>query len=247
MRRRTTRTTLLPSAAIPCAAASRARVSRHTSCCSRLWPARRLGGCAGFLWSGCGRTMQSTSWTSVRPASASPERRCSPSCCRPRCLCAVSSTPSTLTLTLTLTRNPNPLSAPIDTPLPSHRPNLAHASQSLWQRHRRRGRLRARCRPQGDEITTLKCAAAPIVFAFVSAPLDTPHSHSHPAPMLAVCADNSLGPERGRSPALGQLAQGDADHRLKCAAAPECSLFCQRPLTRLLSHCFPLPLARSLT
>ena len=68
----------------------------HTSCCSRLWPARRLGGCTGFLWSGCGRTMQSTSWTSVRPASASPERRCSPSCCRPRRLCAVSGTPSAL-------------------------------------------------------------------------------------------------------------------------------------------------------
>ena len=46
-----------PSAVRPCAAASRARVSHHTSCCSQLWPARRVGRCAGFPCSGCGRTI----------------------------------------------------------------------------------------------------------------------------------------------------------------------------------------------
>ena len=79
-----------PLAVRPCAAASRARGSRHTSCCSQLWPARCLGRCAGFLCSGCGRTMRSRAWSSTLPASAASQRGCSASCCRLRRLCAVS-------------------------------------------------------------------------------------------------------------------------------------------------------------
>eukprot|EP00964_Phaeocystis_antarctica_P091674 scaffold58844_cov55-Phaeocystis_antarctica.AAC.2 len=64
MRAVTTMTTMPPLAAQPCAAASRARVSRRTSCCSQLWPARLLGRCAGSLCRSCGRTMQSEDWMS---------------------------------------------------------------------------------------------------------------------------------------------------------------------------------------
>ena len=42
------------------------------------------------------------------------------------------------------------LSAPIDTPIPSHRSNLTHALQYRVQQHRRHGRLRACSHPEGD-------------------------------------------------------------------------------------------------
>jgi hypothetical protein len=65
-----------------------------------LLPAQRLGRCAGFPCRSC-NPVQSTNWTSVTTKwkstasvqSASPQRRCSASCCRPRRLCAVLSTP----------------------------------------------------------------------------------------------------------------------------------------------------------
>ena len=54
------RMTMPALAGRPCAAAcTRARVSHLTRCCSQPWPARRLRPCAGFLCSGCGRTMPS--------------------------------------------------------------------------------------------------------------------------------------------------------------------------------------------
>ena len=42
-------------------------------------------------------------------------------------------------------------------------------------------------------ISHLKCAAAPVVFAFVSAPVDTPHHQPH----SSACSlrSNSLGPK----------------------------------------------------
>ena len=105
------------------------------------------------------------------------------------------------------------------TRLVSHCPDLSHALQSLAQRHRRQGRLRARCRPQGDADHHLPVRRRPRVFAFVSAPIDT-HllSHCpHPTPGQSL-------PEQHR--ARGWLrarccSQGDADHQLECAAASE--------------------------
>ena len=54
-------TTTMPRlVAQPCAAASGAREIRHESCFLQLWPARRVGRCAGFLCRSCGMTTQST-------------------------------------------------------------------------------------------------------------------------------------------------------------------------------------------
>ena len=58
------------------------------------------------------------------------------------------------------------------TRLLSHRPNLSHALQSLWQQYRRRGRLCTRCRPQGDADHQPEVRRRPRV-SFLSAPIDT--------------------------------------------------------------------------
>ena len=91
-------------------------------------------------------------------------------------------------------------------------------------------------------LTSLKCAAAPSV-RFVSAPIDTPTlSPPHPAPCFAVSAVNHIGAE-GAS-ALAAILKETQITTLKCAAALECSLLCQRPLTRL-SRTFPAPCSQS--
>ena len=77
-------------------------------------------------------------------------------------------------------------------------------------------------------------------------PLPRLLSHHVPPPPLAhSLAENEIGDE-GAS-ALAAVLKETKITNLKCAAAPECLLSCQRPLTRLLSHTVPiLPLARSL-
>ena len=65
------------------------------------------------------------------------------------------------------------LSAPADTHLPSHCAPT-HPSQYREQPHRSRGRRRARSRPQGDDDLQPQVCRDPIVFAFLSAPIDTP-------------------------------------------------------------------------
>ena len=85
-------------------------------------------------------------------------------------------------------------------------------------------------------ITNLKCAAAPEVFAFVSAPVDTPTLSLFPSySSLAVSETTTSEPRaplrwlpsstRRRSPTSSALPP------------PKCLLSCQRPLTRLLSQC----------
>ena len=82
------------------------------------------------------------------------------------------------------------------------------------------------------------------VFAFVSAPVDTLALLPSPS-SLGSLYGNSIGDE-GASALAAVLKETQITH-LKCAAAPECSLSCQRPLTRLLSHRVPPPpLAHSL-
>ena len=78
-------------------------------------------------------------------------------------------------------------SAPIDTPILSLFPSCP-VSQARGQQYRSRGRLRARCRPQGDEDRRAQVRLAPpeCVFAFMSTPVEhflAPAS----TPVLAVC------------------------------------------------------------
>ena len=63
-------------------------------------------------------------------------------------------------------------SAPGDTHLPSYSAHGTHPSQYRKQLHRIRGRLRARCRPQGDADHQSQVRRRTLVFAFVSEPAD---------------------------------------------------------------------------
>ena len=79
---------------------------------------------------------------------------------------------------------------------------------------------------KGSSVTSLGCAAKPQVFAFVSAPIDTP-------PFLGSLANNQLCgiDSRGRGTytaegitKLCEALKGSAVTSLECAAAPKCSL-----------------------
>ena len=119
------------------------------------------------------------------------------------------------------------VSAPADTHLPSHCAPT-HPLQYPAQRHRRRGRRRARSHPQGDDDLQPRVRRHPIVFAFLSAPLDTP------APTLCIgsLANNSIcgvttdfmGTQQGTYTAEGitklcEGLKGSAVTSLECAAA----------------------------
>ena len=78
-----------------------------------------------------------------------------------------------------------------------------------------------------------------IVFALVSAPIDIV------PPSLGSLANNELcgldHSGRGTYTAEGitklcEALKGSSVTSLECAAAPKCSLLCQRPLTRLTTH-----------
>ena len=56
-------------------------------------------------------------------------------------------------------------------------------------------------------------------------------------PLARSLEGNNIG-DQGAS-ALAAILKETKITELECAAAPECSLSCQRPLTRLLSHRFP--------
>ena len=90
------------------------------------------------------------------------------------------------------------------------------------------------------KIESLGCAAAQ-VFAFVSAPIDTPTLS--PSPILSPdrsLEGNGIGAE-GAS-ALAAILNETKITVLKCIPFSNptwCSLSCQRPLTRLLSHRIP--------
>ena len=68
----------------------------------------------------------------------------------------------------------------------------------------------------------------------MSAPIDTPTlSPPQPHPCRSI-SNNEIGAE-GAS-ALAAILKETQIQELECAATPERSLFCQRPLTNLLSH-----------
>ena len=69
------------------------------------------------------------------------------------------------------------------------------------------------------------------MFAFVSAPVDTPTLSPSPIlPLARSLRGNQIGAQ-GATALAAVLKETQITH-LKCAAAPECLLSCQRPLTR---------------
>ena len=78
----------------------------------------------------------------------------------------------------------------------------------------------------------------PQVFAFLSAPIDTPPSHGSLA-RNQLCGLDRYGCGNYTAEGITKLCEalkGSAVTALKCAAAQECSLPCQRPLTLLHSR-----------
>jgi hypothetical protein len=91
--------------------------------------------------------------------------------------------------------------------------------------------------PSAAALTSLKCACRPKVFAFLSAPIDTatPHLCSLAKNQLCGCDQRGYGTYTSEGiTKLCEALKGSSVTSLKCAAAPECSLSCQRPLTLLL-------------
>ena len=86
--------------------------------------------------------------------------------------------------------------------------------------------------PSAAALTSLKCAPAR-VFAFVSAPIDTPTLSPFPTlPLARSLGGNDIG-KKGVT-ALAAILKETEITELECAAAPECLaclLSCQRPLT----------------
>ena len=81
------------------------------------------------------------------------------------------------------------------TRLLSHRSHPAPRLQYWGQRHRSRGRLRARRHPQGDADHSALVRRRPRVFALVSAPIDTPTlSPPQPHPCRSI-SNNEIGAE----------------------------------------------------
>ena len=132
------------------------------------------------------------------------------------------------------------LSAPIDTHLLSHCPRPT-PWQYLLERHRARGRLRARCCSQGDADHQSQVRRRPLVFAFVSAPIDTPPSLGSLA-RNQLCGLDFLGNGTYTAEGITKLCEalkGSTVTSLKCAATPERLLLCQRPLTRTCPLALP--------
>ena len=79
------------------------------------------------------------------------------------------------------------------------------------------------------------------MFAFVSAPIDTPTLSPFPIPPLARSLfGNGIGAE-GATALAATLKETKITH-LKCAATPEVFAFVSAPVdTRLLSHTLPPP------
>ena len=119
--------------------------------------------------------------------------------------------------------------------MPSYSAPGTHPSQYRNKLHRRRGRLRARGHPQGDDDLRPQVRRRPMVFAFLSAPVDRAAlspSLLRPSP-CSLCGNHIR--DEGAS-ALAAVLKETQITNLKCAAAPECLLSCQRPLTHLRSH-----------
>ena len=140
------------------------------------------------------------------------------------------------------------LSVPIDTPALSPFPILPLARSLRGNGIRAEGATALAGILNETKITDLKCAAAPAVFAFMSAPIDTatPHLCSLAYNQLCGLDDNGRGNYTAEGiTKLCEGLKGSAVTSLECAAAPECSLPCQRPLTRLSTR--PRSCAHSLS
>ena len=99
---------------------------------------------------------------------------------------------------------------------------------------------------KGSAVTSLKCAAAPGCLLSCQCPLTCAYSLTIPTPPLARSIGRNNIRAKGAS-ALAAVLKETKITELKCVSAPECSLSCQRPLARLLSHHpHTPPLARSL-
>jgi hypothetical protein len=96
-----------------------------------------------------------------------------------------------------------------------------------------RGRLCACRHPQGDADRQPGVRRRPSV-AFVSMPLDILTLSPFPTPPLARSLESNIIGAQGAS-AFAAVLKETKITTLKCAATPECSLSCQRPLT-LHSH-----------
>ena len=97
-------------------------------------------------------------------------------------------------------------------------------SQSLRQLHRRRGYHRAVRGAQGQRRDLARVRHRPGVFAFVSAPIDTPQ---HLLPFAHSLAENEIGDE-GASALVAILKETQITN-LKCAAAPKVFAFVSAP------------------
>jgi hypothetical protein len=116
----------------------------------------------------------------------------------------------------------------------SHYPHPTPRSQYRTQQHQSQGHFRPRCRPQGDEDHRAQVRIRPRVFAFLSAPVDTPAlSRSLPCSSLTVWGTTTSEP---RAPPRSPPSSRRRRSQTWGAPPPECLLLCQCPLTRLLSH-----------
>ena len=107
--------------------------------------------------------------------------------------------------------------------------------------------------PSAAALTSLKCARGPTAFEFVAAPPLTrllcsefilAYTLTAPtSPIPCSLSHNQLGDE-GAS-ALAAVLKETQITNLKYAAAPECSLSCQRPLTRSPQRPPPLPCSQT--
>ena len=127
------------------------------------------------------------------------------------------------------------LSAPVETTPPLH-----STPQSVRKQPRSRRRSRSRGGSQGQlnaaiaQVSRLALEPALTCLPLCQRPL-TRLSLTFPIPSLArSVAGNGIGDEG--APALAAILKQTMISNLKCAAAPECSLSCQGPLARLLSH-----------
>jgi hypothetical protein len=131
------------------------------------------------------------------------------------------------------------------TRLLSHYPHPTPRSQSPRQHNRRPGRLRARCRPQGDEDHPSRVRCCPIVFAFVHCQRPLTHAPAISLPPSLTVSDSMTSEPRAppRSPPSSRIRRSPT----WSAPPPECSRLCQCPLTCSLSHHrYPTPRSQSL-
>ena len=92
---------------------------------------------------------------------------------------------------------------------------------------------------KGSAVTSLKCAAAPRVFAFVSAPADT--FAFSPSPLhLSFTGSLATTSEPRAHPRSPPSSRRRRSPTWSAPPPPECLLLCQRPLTRLTTRlCTP--------